>query len=164
MHIRPFCPGEERALHYVFHSAIHGLASKDYTAEQINAWAPANLDQDDWTKRIQEIRPFIVEHDGVVVAYADVQPSGYIDHFFVSANHARSGVGTLLMGHLHAVAIARSAAVLSSNVSRTAQPFFAKFGFAIVEQRSPVVRGVVVPNALMHKQLASLRKTAIDGE
>ena len=34
-------------------------------------------------------------------------------------------------------------------------PFFHKFGFVIAEHRSPVVRGVVVPNALMRKQLVS---------
>jgi putative acetyltransferase len=59
------------------------------------------------------------------------------------------------MEHLHAVAIARSTSFLFSEVSRTAQPFFTKFGFAVVEQRSPVVRGIVVPNALMRKELAS---------
>jgi len=154
MHIRPFRLGEERALHAVFHSAIHGLASKDYTAEQIQAWAPANLDQEIWARRMQCIQPFVVEHDKAIIAYADVQPTGYIDHFFVSAQWARQGVGTLLMEHLRAVAVARSITELASDVSRTAQPFFARFGFTIVEQRTPVIRGVVVPNALMRKELA----------
>lgn len=155
MHIRPFRLGDERALHAVFHSAIHGLASKDYTAEQIQAWAPANLDQKIWARRMQCIQPFVVEQDRAIIAYADVQPTGYIDHFFVSAQWARQGVGTLLMEHLQAVAVAQPMTELSSDVSRTAQPFFARFGFTIVEQRTPVIRGVVVPNALMRKELAS---------
>jgi putative acetyltransferase len=155
VHIRPFRPGDERALHEVFHSAIHGLASKDYTVEQIEAWAPADVDMELWAKRVQGIQPFVVEKDGVIVAYADVQQSGYIDHFFVSAKYSRQGVGTLLMEHLHAVASAQSIAVLTSDVSRTAQPFFARFGFTVLEQRSPVIRGVVVPNALMSKELAA---------
>lgn len=155
MHIRPFRSGEERALHAVFHSAVHGLASRDYTREQIEAWAPANLDQDLWSRRMHGIQPFVVEHEGEVVAYADVQYSGYIDHFFVRATHARRGVGSMLMTHLHAEARTRTIAMLSSDVSRTAQPFFEKFGFSVAEQRSPVLRGVVVPNALMHKKLTS---------
>jgi len=99
------------------------------------------------------IRPFVVEHDGEVVAYADVQDSGYIDHFFVDSAHAGRGVGSMLMRHLHEVASGRGVSLLSSDVSRTAQPFFERFGFRVVEQRSPVVRGVVVPNALMHKDI-----------
>ncbi len=154
MHIRPFRPGDEPALHAVFHSAAHGLASRDYAPEQIEAWAPTDLDQDAWSRRMHDIQPFVVVHDGEIVAYADLQDSGYIDHFFVHAAHARRGIGSMLMTHLHAEAVARGIAVLSSDVSRTAQPLFKKFGFSVVEQRSPVLRGVVIPNALMRRSMA----------
>lgn len=153
MHIRPFHPGDEPALHSVYHSAVHRLASKNYTPEQIQAWAPIDLDQNIWAKRMQSIQPFVVESAGEILAYADVQSSGYIDHFFVAAPHARQGIGSLLMNHLQSVAHAQAIAALTADVSRTAQPFFAKHGFIIVEQRLPVVRGVVIPNALMRKTL-----------
>ena len=153
MHIRPFHPGEERALHAVFLSSVHGLACRDYTREQIEAWAPLTTDPAAWAERIRELRPFVVEHASDLVAYADVQTNGYIDHFFVSARYARQGVGSMLMGHLHAIAGAHSITELSSDVSRTAQPFFEKFGFTLKKQRLPVVRGVVVPNAHMRKVL-----------
>jgi putative acetyltransferase len=154
MQIRPFRTGDEPALLAVFRSAIHGIASRNYTPEQINAWAPQNIDQSLWTNRMQGIQPFVVEAEGQILAYADVQTSGYIDHFFVSAEHARQGIGSLLMDHLHKVAQERGIPSLTSDVSLAAQPFFEKFGFVIVEQRSPVLRGVVVPNALMQKELA----------
>jgi len=155
MRIRPFSSGDEKALHAVFLSAIHELASKNYTAKQVQAWAPANLDQGLWAERMHGIQPFVVEAGGQIVAYADVQPSGYIDHFFVAAAHARQGVGSMLMNHIRAAANTQSINALTSDVSLTAQPFFERFGFVIVEQRSPVIRGVVVPNAFMRKELAS---------
>jgi putative acetyltransferase len=103
---------------------------------------------------MREIRPFVVEDGrGQIVAYADVQPNGYIDHFFVSGARARQGIGTLLMNRIHDVARDRGIFVLTSHVSRTAQPFFRKFGFSLSEERTPVIRGVVVPNALMRKEL-----------
>ena len=103
--------------------------------------------------------PQLKVHIGEVVAYADVQADGYIDRSFVSARHARQckamqGVGSLLMAHLHAAAAAHSIMALSSGVSRTDQPFFEKSGFAVTEQRSPVVRAVIGPNAPMRKGLA----------
>ncbi len=153
MRIRRFRPGDEMALHAVFHSAIHGVASRDYTPEQIDAWAPETFDREKWLQRIQEIDPFVVENDGRIVAYADLQADGYIDHFYVAASCARQGCGTLLMNHILETANALGIKMLTSNVSRTAQPFFRTFGFVIVEERSPVVRGVAVPNALMHKDL-----------
>ena len=156
MLIRNFRPGDEPALHAVFHSAVHLVACADYSAEQIAAWAPADMDRARWAARMQGIRPFVVERGGEVVAYADVQPGGYIDHFFVSGHHPRQGIGGLLMRHLHLIATARRMTTLTSDVSRTAQPFFAHFGFHIGEQRTPALRGVVIPNALMRKDLSAM--------
>lgn len=153
MHIRRFRPSEDRALFEIFHSAIHRVASRDYTPEQINAWAPVDLDQELWRHKISDIKPFVAEMNGRIVGYADVQLSGYIDHFFVSGYHQGQGVGRLLMSTIHNEATNLGLTELTSNVSRTAQPFFEKFGFYIVEQQTPEVRGVVVPNARMRKVL-----------
>lgn len=152
LHIRRYKEGEEPALFEVHYSAIHLVACRDYTPEQIQAWAPGDLDPSIWEKRIRGINPFVVELNGRIVGYADLQSNGYIDHFFVSGEHPRQGIGSLLMTHLLREAGSRGLLELTSNVSRTAQPFYEKFGFAVVEQRSPVVRGVVIPNALMRRR------------
>ncbi len=152
--IRRHKEGEESALFDVYYSAIHLIASRDYTAEQIQAWAPADLDPGIWTAKIREIRPFVAELNGNVAGYADLQPNGYIDHFFVSGHHPRQGVGSKLMTHIQNEARAQSIRELTSDVSRTAQPFYERFGFAVVEQRFPVVRGVMIPNALMRHRVA----------
>jgi putative acetyltransferase len=99
------------------------------------------------------IAPFVVEHDGTLVAYADIQPSGYIDHFYVSAPFARQGIGSKLMNRLHDEAAVKRILTLTSDVSRTAQPFFKHRGFTTVEERQPTVRGIVIPNAFMKKEL-----------
>jgi len=156
MHIRRFRPGEEATLFEVYRSAIHLIASKDYTEAQVQAWAPANLDPDQWTQRIRSIQPFVAQEGERIVGYADVQANGYIDHFFVSGHHPRRGIGSALMATIENEAARLRLTELTSNVSLTAQPFFARFGFAVVERRAPVVRGVAVPNALMRRLLTSL--------
>ena len=151
MRIRRFRLGEEASLFEIYHSAIHLVACRDYTAEQVNAWAPADLERDLWVNRIRGINPFVAEIDGRPVGYADVQRSGYIDHFFVSGWHPRQGVGSALMNFIESEAAYMGVAELTSDVSRTAQPFFERFGFVLVENRVPVIRGVEVPNALMRR-------------
>ena len=151
IHVRPFQEGEEPALFEVYYSAIHLVACRDYTSEQVQAWAPRDVDPELWRARIRGIRPFVAELDREVVGYADVQPNGYIDHFFVSGKHPRQGVGTKLMERILAEARSLNIRELTSDVSRTAQPFFERFGFSIVEQRYPQLRGVVVPNAHMQR-------------
>jgi putative acetyltransferase len=151
IHIRRYRPGEAAALLAVFYSAIHIIASRDYTTEQINAWAPPNLDPTRWEKKVRAINPFVAEMNGELVGYADLQSDGYIDHFYVCGLHPRRGVGSLLMNRLLQEAQILDARTLTSNVSKTAQPFFEKFGFVLVEQRYPECLGVVVPNALMRR-------------
>ncbi len=151
--VRHFRPGDEAALYRVHREAIHRVASRDYTTEQIEAWAPARPDPGAWAIKMRHIRPFVAEVDGAIAGYADLQPSGYIDHFFVSADFPRRGVGRQLMERIHEEAARQGIAELTADVSRTAQPFFARFGFEIVEQRFPVRAGVTIPNALMRKHL-----------
>lgn len=154
MNIRPFRHGDESELHAVFHSAVHGIASRDYSSEQVGAWAPTEITDELsrlWTQKLRTIQPFVVEMDSAIAAYGDIQANGYIDHFFVSAGFARRGVGTFLMRFLLDKAAAENIPELSSDVSVTAQPFFERFGFRVIEHRIAVVRGVALANALMRR-------------
>lgn len=156
MRIRRYRPGEDAELFEVYYSAIHQIASRDYSPEQVEAWAPRDLDAALWENRIRGINPFVVELDRRLVAYADLQPNGYIDHFFVSGAHPRRGLGTMLMKHILGEARTLGLSELTSDVSRTAQGFYERFGFRVVEQRSPAIRGVVIPNALMRLEIVSV--------
>jgi len=151
--IRRFKPDDEAALFRVFFTSIHELASKDYSPEQVEAWAPSDFDMAAWADQVRKNQPFVAEIDGEVVGYADVQPDGYIDQFYVSGLHSRQGIGGRLMARIHDEAGSRGLAALTSNVSKTAEPFFALHGFQVVERRFPVRRGVMLENALMRKVL-----------
>jgi putative acetyltransferase len=154
MLIRDFEEGEEAALHDVFFSAVRQVAIRDYTPEQIVAWAPSEYDKNHWIERIRNLQPFVAEIDGCVVGYADLQPSGYIDHFFVSSTHGRRGVGTALMEHIHRAAHQRQIAELWADVSLTAEPFFGKWGFVVELRKAVTLRDVELFNARMRKRLA----------
>lgn len=153
MHIRDFHIGDEDSLYRVHHSAVHRIAARDYTPEQLDAWAPDEPDHEAWMIKMRALRPFVAEIDSVIAGYADLQASGYIVHFFVSADFPRQGVGRALMDRIHEKAADLGVTEFTSDVSKTAQPFFARFGFEIVEQRFPVRQGVTIPNALMRKTL-----------
>lgn len=155
LHIRRYRRGEEAALWQVFSSAIHQLACQHYTAAQVDAWAPPDMAQEAWASRIQALNPWVAELEGDIVGYADVQPSGYIDHFFVAGGYARQGVGSRLMAHLHAQAQRQGVKVLTAAVSWSAEAFFLHHGFEVVERRRPVIRGVPLDNAWMRKDLVA---------
>ena len=153
LNIRRFRTGDAHALFEIFHSAVHLVACADYTPEQIDAWAPSTLDQCLWAQRLPALSPFVAELNGRPVGYADLQLSGYIDHFFVSGHHARTGIGTRLMAALHVEAKRLQLDQLTSDVSLTAELFFAQAGFTLVARREVVLRGVPILNARMRKAL-----------
>lgn len=153
MKIRHFKLGDELALLHVFLSAVHGTACKDYTVAQIQAWAPLDLDPEQWALQMQRLQPFVVEDKHTIIAYADLQTNGYIDHFYVASTHAGQGVGRLLMHHLLRKANCLGLKKMTSDVSKTAEPFFARYGFRVVARGFPVRRGQVLQNALMEKDV-----------
>lgn len=153
MKVRRYREGDEPALLQVFFSSIRDIASRDYTPEQIAAWASEDRDPQLWASRIRQLQPFIVEVEGEIAGYADVQPNGYIDHFFVSGKYPKQGIGTLMMNAIHDEANRLGLNELTSNVSKTAEGFFLRHGFHVVERGFPVRRGVTLQNALMRKEL-----------
>lgn len=155
MHLRPFQIGDERALHDVFYSAIHGLAAQHYSIAQLNAWAPATYNVSRWEARMQAIKPFVIERGEAIIAYADVQDDGLIDHFFVAASSAKQGVGKWLMQHMIITAKAKQIPKLHSHVSVTAQPFFERNGFTLVTRQEVTIRDVVLSNALMERAVSA---------
>ena len=153
MIIRKFELGDEAALFQVFYSSIHLIACRDYSLAQIDAWAPADFESQRWSDLIRKIRPFVVEVDNQIAGYADLQHDGYIDHFYVSGLYPRQGVGRCLMARIFEEAALLELKVLSSNVSKTAEPFFCACGFNVVRRTSVKRNGVSIPNAAMLKIL-----------
>lgn len=151
--IRSYRPGEESNLREVFSSSVREVACRDYSPEQIEAWAPSRLDDaisNAWKKQMAALSPFVAEtKDGLIAAYADLQPSGLIDHFYVSGRFARRGIGTVLMNFLLKKARSQSIPAVTSNVSLTAEPFFRKFGFEMIKRNRVIIRGIELSNASM---------------
>jgi len=156
MVIRAFQPSDAPALWRVFYSAIHDIAAADYTPEQIAAWAPADRDIAQWQLRMEGIKPFVAEIDGQIAGYADLQADGYLDHFYVAAAFARQGVGSALMRRILEQADARRLDRLYSQVSITARPFFARFGFQVEATQQISVRGVLLNNFRMVRDNARI--------
>lgn len=152
--IRPFRPGEELQLRALFHDSVHQLAARHYTTEQLKAWAPAEFDAQAWSERIRRNRPFVAEDEtGTLLGYADLQPGGHIDQFFIAADAARRGVGTALLAFLEGRSRQLAIVQLSADVSLCAEAFFRQAGFQVVERRLPVIGGIALANARMIKAL-----------
>ena len=95
----------------------------------------------------------MAELDGCIAGFADLQPSGYIDQFFVAGAYAGRGVGQALMARIHQAAEQAAMPRLLAHVRLSAEPFFSRNGFAIEARQQVEVRGVVLANARMGNSL-----------
>lgn len=152
MLVRKYRPGEEMRLWELFFHSVRQVAIRNYSAKQVAAWAPDTLDETHWRVRIENNNPYVCEIDGQIVGFADLQPSGYIDHFFVDYRHQRQGVAKALFATIETEAKRQNLAELWANVSITARPFFESRGFVVVAAQQVSVRGETLQNFRMSRR------------
>lgn len=138
----------------IFQEAITVMASADYMADQIAAWArPGKRDLREWDQSMLARKSYVALIGEQVVGFSDVSVDGYIDMMFVAPRFARRGVASELMAFLELQARGSSARQLSANVSITARPFFEAHGFLVAAEQHPMTGGVVMTNFHMVKEL-----------
>ena len=88
MLIRDYQPLDAEATLDVFRHAIRVTASRDYSPEQIAAWAPGDTNITRWAARRAAARTVVATLDDRVVGFTDLDDRGYIDMMFVDPNVA----------------------------------------------------------------------------
>lgn len=149
--IRKYEDSDASELWKIFYHTVRNVNRRDYSQEQVEAWAPDNFDRKIWKNKLNAISPFIAEIEGVIVGYADLQESGLIDHFFCHHDYQGKGVARCLMEHVFKVGTSRGITKYYSEVSITARPFYEKFGFKVVKEQAIEVRGQKLQNFVMEK-------------
>lgn len=149
MEVRKLKEGEERELWELFYNTIHNVNSRDYTENQIEAWAPSDFDLNIAIKKFRDIDPFVAIKNGRVVGYGDIQPDGLIDHFYCHHELQRQGVGSALFSAIENEAKKKGIPEMYSNVSITARPFFEAKGFSVEKEQILKVRGQQLINYRM---------------
>nr|WP_269460869.1 GNAT family N-acetyltransferase [Vibrio splendidus] len=139
----------------IFFHTVRNVNVRDYSQQQVEAWAPSSFDFALWQKRMNGLQPFVAELDGRVVGYTDLQPSGLIDHFFCHHEYQGKGVGKALMEHVFTVGRVRGVSRYFSEVSITARPFYEHLGFKVVNEQEVEMRGVKLTNYVMEKVVPS---------
>ncbi len=156
MRIRAFHPDDAEALLALFRETIRRVNARDYSPEQIRAWASDEIDAASWADRFDGrfVAVAETEPNGRVVGFAELETDGHIDRFFVSADHQRLGVGRALLGAIVEEARRRGVGRLFTEASITARPFFESQGFAVLAPQTVIARGVEFHNFRMARPLA----------
>lgn len=143
---------DREVLVHLFTQTVRIVNRIDYTSEQVLAWAPDPPDMQRWPSVFEPpVQTFVAEVAGNIVGFGQIARDGYINCFYVHADFQRVGVGRNLMIRLLEQAQTWHLDRLYSDVSLTARPFFAAFGFMVVARQTVQVRGVEMDNFRMEK-------------
>lgn len=56
----------------LFYDTVHNVNIRDYSAEQVGAWADGNIDLAAWDRSFSEHYTVVAEENGVIVGFGDI--------------------------------------------------------------------------------------------
>ncbi len=128
--IRRYQTGDEFHIRKIFQDAIFELAAKDYTPRQLAAWADTVVrDESYWKTRCETEKPYVMDKDGRVVGFLEMDSAGYIKCAYVSPEYSKLGIMSDLLEEAIRHALKNRIKRLFVKASVTAVPFFNLHGF-----------------------------------
>lgn len=147
--IRRYRPEDCPLLAQLFYDTVHTVNARDYTAEQLQAWAPGLPDLEDWNRSFLEHVAFVAEAEGVIAGFGDIDETGYLDRLYVHKDYQRQGIGTVLCNALEQSVRCE---YIVTHASRTAKPFFLSRGYLVKKEQQVERHGILLTNFVMEFQ------------
>ena len=129
-----------------------------YTQEQRAAWVPARRTGPDWVARLEAQDILVAEQDGKAVGFVSLADGGYVDFAYIRPEAQHTGLFRQLLSRLVDRAIARGEHLLWTHASLTAEPAFAKLGFAVRKRERVRIGGQSFDRCEMEKALPPDRR------
>lgn len=148
MYIREYKPSDCKKIAELFYNTIHMVNAKDYSKEQLDAWAPAVSDTDKWNRSFLEHYSVVAVCDGIIAGFGDIDDTGYLDRLYVHVDFQGRGIASAMCDMLEKKVGGR----IVTHASITARPFFTKRGYKVVKEQQVECQGVLLTNFIMVKE------------
>ena len=145
---RKYRPSDCEKIAELFYQTVHSVNQKDYTPEQLDAWASGQVDLEAWDRSFREHCTLVAEKDGELIGFGDITTEGYLDRLYVHRLHQRQGIAAALCDRLEQTVKGS----IVTHASITARPFFEARGYRVVKQQQVERHGVLLTNFVMEKQ------------
>ena len=151
--LKAFRASDVDAVVSLFTQTVHAVNAQDYSEGQLDAWAPQHPDREAWTNRLEGQYTQLAWQDGKLLGFGTLTEKGLVDFLFIHHAHQREGLASLIYLRLEFEAYQKGISRLFTEASITARPFFEKMGFRVVFPQEKEVRGMVLTNYVMEKDL-----------
>ena len=154
MNIRRFSEADTDEIIRLFRDTVHNVNSRDYTEEQLNAWAPEHIDTDKWrTSLCLNITYVTINEQGKITGFGDLAREGLLHRLYTHTDFQGCGAGSMILKKLELEAEKAGLSEIYTESSVTAKSFFESHGFKIVEIKNKLHRGVYFTVYSMAKKI-----------
>jgi len=154
MFLRTYRPNDKRPLQQLFFHTVHTVNSRDYTPEQLDAWAPVEADRWRWSQ-LDDQFCFVVECQRVLVGFAGIRNDGVLNFLYVHPDFQGRGIATALFKQVERLARKQGLPFVHTVTGSTARGFFEKKGFVLLREVQEIQAGVAFLHYEMAKALSS---------
>ncbi len=148
MLIREYRSSDCKELRELFYNTVHRVNARDYTKEQLDAWAAERVDLARWDRSLRAHFSVVAEEDGVLAGFGDIDGTGYLDRLYVHYGYQGRGIAAAVCGRLEGAVQGD----VVTHASITARPFFEKRGYRVVKEQQVERNGVFLTNFVMVKR------------
>ncbi|WP_349947073.1 GNAT family N-acetyltransferase [Lacrimispora sp. BS-2] len=148
MIIREYNSKDIEEITALFYDTVHGICARDYTKEQLDAWASKDMDRDAWDRSLKEHHSLVAVKNGMIAGFGDMDDTGYLDRLYVHKDYQGQGIATLLCDRLEA---GFPGGTVTTHASITAKPFFESRGYRVFKEQQVERKGVILTNYVMKK-------------
>ena len=153
MNTRMYRSEECKEVIELFYNTVHSVNAKDYNKEQLDVWAPKNIDIFEWDKSLSKHYSVVIEEDSIIIGFGDFDINGYLDRLFVHKDYQGIGVATIIVSEIEKYARENRIDIITTYSSITAKPFFEKQGYRVIKEQVVKRQGEILVNFLMEKNL-----------
>ena len=149
MQLREYIPSDCAQLAELFYQTVHNVNAKDYTQEQLDAWATGEVDLQAWDASFRTHKTIIATENGEIVGFGDMDGNGYLDRLYVHKDYQRRGAASTICDELERFAVGKT---FTTHASITAKPFFQHRGYCVMRWQEVIRRCAALTNFVMEKQ------------
>ncbi|MGN0515067.1 MAG: GNAT family N-acetyltransferase [Lachnospiraceae bacterium] len=133
----------------LFYQTVHNVNAKDYTKEQLDAWATGNVNLNEWNQSFLEHFTIVAVKNEIIAGFGDIDKTGYLDRLYVHKDFQRQGIASAICDELEQRVNVNK---IITHASITAKPFFEQRGYRVIKGQQVIRNGVSLTNYVMEKQ------------
>ncbi len=152
LQLRAYQSSDLPALGQLFYQTVHIVNAKDYTPEQLQAWAPAPIAPASWHETFLHTFTQIAIFQNEIVGFGNIEQTGYLDCLYVHHAHQSCGIATAICDKLEQYVMQQGVQQITVHASITAKSFFQKRGYDSIQEQLVKRHNVFLKNYKMQKK------------